>query len=587
MRSSLLFWKLFLAFAGLNVLSAVAFVVVLTDAESDQVTVQVERDLHDTALVLRSSIDDLLTPAEASSLQSLVQQLGRETQLRLTILAADGKVLADSAGDVAQMENHKTRPEIVEASAAGVGNSRRESATVGTSMYYHALRIGDAAGPRGYVRVAIPLAVLEAQLAATKRLIWTVAIAVSLVGLLLTYWIVGRILQPIAALRTAAEAIAAGDYQHRAYVTSRDELGKLADGFNQMSADLARQMEQLRESGDRLGTLLGSMAEGVIAVDDRQRILFINPAARDLLGLARHDPVGSPLLAAVRQHTLHEVVQSALERDHAVEAEFETSAPAPHVLAVRASRLPGRPSPGVVLVLRDITELRRLEKLRQEFVANVSHELKTPLSSIKAYTETLLGGALDDPQHNVAFLRRIEEQTERLHQLILDLLSLARLEARQQAFEVTSVSLTHWIDACINDYALAADDKRILLERDDRNGDLRVLADEEGLRQILGNLVDNAIKYTPENGRVTITSSREGDFALLEISDTGIGIAAEHQDRVFERFYRVDRARSRELGGTGLGLSIVKHLAQAFGGSVGLQSATGEGSTFFVKLRLT
>lgn len=586
MRSSALFWKLFLAFAGLNLLSAAAFIVVLVDAQSDQVTAQVEHDLHDTAIVLRSRVDELLAPSDAAALQTLVHQLGHESQLRLTVIAEAGQVLADSEGDVAHMENHKTRPEIVEASAAGTGSSRRESATIGTSMFYHALRLGDAEHPRGYVRVAVPLAVLDAQLAETKRLIWTVAAGVSLIGLLLTYWIVGRILQPIAALRTAAEAIAAGDYQYRAYVTSRDELGKLADGFNQMSADLARQMNQLRESGDRLGTLLGSMAEGVIAVDDRQRILFINFAARDLLGLSRQDPVGAPLLAAVRQHTLHDVVQNSLALGNAVEAEFETSTPAHHTLAVRASRLPGEPSPGVVLVLRDVTELRRLEKLRQEFVANVSHELKTPLSSIKAYTETLLGGALEDPQHNVAFLKRIDEQADRLHQLILDMLSLARVEARQQTFEVTTISLSHSIDACINDYALAADDKHIALERVNENGDLGVLADEEGLRQILGNLVDNALKYTPEGGRVTITSRIEGDFALLEVSDSGIGIAVEHQDRVFERFYRVDRARSRELGGTGLGLSIVKHLAQAFGGSVGLRSVTGEGSTFVVRLRL-
>ncbi|MBX3411693.1 MAG: HAMP domain-containing protein [Pirellulales bacterium] len=586
MRSSALFWKLFLAFAGLNVLSAVAFVVVLSDAQNDQVTTQVQHDLHDTALVLRSRVAELLAPSDAASLQELVRQLGQEAQLRLTVIDENGSVLADSDGAVDQMENHNSRPEIVEARATGIGHSRRESATLGTSMFYHALRIGDVAQPRGFVRVAVPLAVLDAQLADTKRLIWSVAAGVSVVGLLLTYWIVGRILQPIAALRAAAEAIAAGDYQHRAYVTSHDELGKLADGFNQMSAELARQMNQLREGSDRLGTLLGSMAEGVIAVDDRQRILFINPAARDLLGLARQDPVGSPLLAAVRQHTLHEVVQSALARGHAVEAEFETATPAQRSLAVRASRLPGEPTPGVVLVLRDVSELRRLEKLRQEFVANVSHELKTPLSSIKAYTETLLGGALADPQHNVAFLKRIEEQTERLHQLILDLLSLARLEARQQTFEVTTVALSPVIAACINDYALAADDKKIVLERRDQHGDLRVLADEEGLRQILGNLVDNALKYTPEGGGVAITTYTEGEFALLEVSDSGIGIAAEHQDRVFERFYRVDRARSRELGGTGLGLSIVKHLAQAFGGGVGLRSTLGQGSTFFVRLRL-
>jgi two-component system phosphate regulon sensor histidine kinase PhoR len=424
---------------------------------------------------------------------------------------------------------------------------------------------------------------VDERVGAIRRLIWGTALVVCLATLVMTYYVVARITRPLATLTEAAQAIAAGDHGHKVYLSNRDELGTLAAAFNQMSAELAMRVQQIREDHELLVTVLGSMIEGVVAVDANQRIFFANDTARSLLGLGPENIHGRPLWEMVRHRTMQQAVQDALTLDQPCLSEFEIPGAVRRVVALHAKRLPGDPCLGAVLVFHDVTELRRLENLRQEFVANVSHELKTPLSSIKAYVETLLHGALEDPENNVTFLRRIEEQADRLHGLILDLLRLARVETGQEVFEITTVPLGELIHSCVAEHRTAANAKRIALDVESHDGALCVRADEEGVRTILNNLVDNAIKYTPDGGRVTIRWNAEDSVVELAVQDTGIGISPEDQARIFERFYRVDKARSRELGGTGLGLAIVKHLAQAFGGSVAVSSAVGRGSTFTVR----
>jgi two-component system phosphate regulon sensor histidine kinase PhoR len=264
-------------------------------------------------------------------------------------------------------------------------------------------------------------------------------------------------------------------------------------------------------------------------------------------------------------------------------AQFETRSPR-RFLSIGATRLPGDPCPGVVLVLHDLTELRRLESLRREFVANVSHELKTPLASIQAYAETLRLGAVNDPKHNVQFVRRIEEQAGRLHELIRDMLQIARIESGKELFHIDDVPVAEIMREAAGDFLFAAENKAIQLVVEPLDGSICVRADIEGLRTILTNLIDNAIKYTPSQGRVVARAHADDAAVTIEVQDTGIGIAPEDQARVFERFYRADKARTREHGGTGLGLSIVKHLALAFGGQVEVESQPGVGSTFRVRL---
>jgi two-component system phosphate regulon sensor histidine kinase PhoR len=390
-----------------------------------------------------------------------------------------------------------------------------------------------------------------------------------------------RVFAPLEALSDTARQWNAG---HGDGLTPGDDLIVLGSVLSRMERDLSQRVGQVQENSERLQTVLGNMIEGVLAVNSDQRILLANEAGRRLLDFTTPQPVGKPLLSVTRARPVYEAVAQAAAARAPVETEFESPGAHRRTLLLRATCLPGEPSPGVMVVLHDVTELRRLENLRRELVANVSHELKTPLAAIKAYAETLRMGAVNDPEHNLTFVLRIEEQAERLHQMILDMLQIARVEAGTETFEIVAVPLRDVLDECAAHFAEAAAARQVELAVQLPPEGLTARADEEGIRTILSNLMDNAIKYTPPKGRVTLRVTAANATVTLEVQDTGIGIAEKDQARVFERFYRVDKARSRELGGTGLGLSIVKNLAQAFGGSVGLHSAPGQGSIFRVTL---
>ncbi len=392
--------------------------------------------------------------------------------------------------------------------------------------------------------------------------------------------------RPIESLIAAANKLSDGASGPRVFTDGQDEIGELVRAFNRMSERLDARIARLEEDREQLRTILSGMVEGVVALDANQRILYANERATQFLGLPWQAPVGRRLWEVVRQRPLLDVVQRALDSSEPQREELGWNGPSMRSLTVHAARLPGPPPRGAVLVLQDTTELRRLERLRQEFVANVSHELKTPLSVITACVETLLDGAIDDPEHRTHFLEQIAGQSNRLHALILDLLSLARLESGEELFDFQPVVVAEVVRACVERQRPRAEAKGQVLEivPPTEERPLTVWADEEAVEQILDNLLDNAVKYTPEGGRVWVRWQPEGDEICLEVSDTGIGIPESDLPHIFERFYRVDKARSREMGGTGLGLSIVKHLAQAMHGSVRAGSRPGQGTTFTVGL---
>jgi two-component system phosphate regulon sensor histidine kinase PhoR len=366
-------------------------------------------------------------------------------------------------------------------------------------------------------------------------------------------------------------------------------VGDLIRMFNQAGPEIAERIADLERDGQRLRVVLGAMAEAVIAVDGRFRLLFANTSADSLFGLGPSSE-GRLIPELIRSPRVQEVIEETfrLTSPDAQRAEITVTSPRgpTRILAVRGTPLPGTPPPAAVFVFHDITELRRLERMRQDFVANASHELKTPLASIKAYTETLLDGALNDAEVNVRFLERIDEQADRLNRLILDLLSLARLESGQDVFEHGPLPLMPVLRACVERHRERAASQGLAFGFDTEGCDpeARVIADEEAIRQIFDNLIDNAIKYTPDGGSVRIVCREEGADLVVEVADTGLGIPRDDLPRIFERFYRVDKARSRELGGTGLGLSIVKHLVQSIGGRVDVASRVGTGSEFTVRL---
>jgi len=417
-----------------------------------------------------------------------------------------------------------------------------------------------------------------------------------------------RLGRPLHALIGAVNKLSEGNKGQRLFTQGQDEIGELAAAFNHMSQQLDAHIARLEEDRQQLRTILSSMVEGVVALDSHQRILYANERAMQLLGLpplssSPHGRdkgrVGPRLWEVVRHRPLLDVVQRALDSAEPQREELSWSGPNLRSLTVHVAPLPPPASPpgiapdtergcGTVLVLHDTTELRRLERLRQEFVANVSHELKTPLSIIKACVETLLDGAVDDPQYRRPFLEQLDSQSNRLHALILDLLSLARIESGEELFDFQPIPICEIVNTCLERHRPRAETKGQTFETmPPADGEtLAVWADEEALEQILDNLLDNAVKYTPPGGRVSVRWRREGEQVCLEVADTGIGIPEADLPRIFERFYRVDKARSRELGGTGLGLSIVKHLAQAMRGSVRAASRLGQGTTFTLYLPL-
>jgi len=582
-----MFWRLFGTYSAL-LLAAIGLLgsVILARVERYSLE-QIEDSLRAKAVLIGEVLRDRPAGRPAAR-QDRLAQMGSQLLARITLLAEDGRVLADSDEDPAQMENHADRPEVRQARDEPFGTTTRFSRTLQEPMMYLAMRTRDG-GDVAFVRVALPLTTVQEQLAGIRHLVWVAGIGTGLVGLGLTFWLARRITRPLRELTTGTEQIAAGEYGHKVYAASRGEVGALARTFNQMSERLAAQFARLEEDRQQLRTILAGMVEGVIAVDGGERILFANERAHELLGLPAQAATGRKFWEVVRHRGLSEAVRRALDRPDPYDAELRWDGAAGKSITVHAARLSDvadAPPRGAVLVLHDTTQLRRLERVRQEFVANASHELKTPLSVIKAAAETLIEGAVNDAEHRDLFLGQIAEQADRLERLTFDLLSLARVEAGTDTFEPQRVALGQFVAACLARHRGRADANGQVLEAVPPvpDGEVAVWADEEALDQILGNLVDNALKYTPHGGRISVGwDARDGEVCVT-VEDTGIGIPEQDLPRVFERFFRVDRARSRELGGTGLGLSIVKHLAQAMQGSVSATSRPGQGSSFCVRL---
>ena len=412
-----------------------------------------------------------------------------------------------------------------------------------------------------------------------------VAVAVALAVTIRSWW------RSVAELERSLAAVEEG----RSFRSRRRRLNgsmfRLSQRIESVVTSRTEQRDRLEREVERLRVVLGGMSEGVIAIDPRRRLLFANQSADLLFNLGPH-AVGRLVLELIRSPQFQEAVDATLDGAEAYRGEISLpnrehpARSSPRVLAIQGAVLPGEEPSGAVLVFHDVTDLRRLERMRQDFVANVSHELKTPLASIKAYTETLLDSALHDEEVNVRFLHRIEEQADRLNQLILDLLRLARLESGQAVFHHEPLDVAEILESCVETLRSRAESKELTLVLDLGPVDetTRVVADSEAFHQVFDNLIDNAIKYTPEGGSIQVIGQVDANWVAITVADSGIGIPRDDLPRIFERFYRVDKARSRDLGGTGLGLSIVKHVVGSIGGQISVDSRLGEGTRFRVQL---
>jgi two-component system phosphate regulon sensor histidine kinase PhoR len=452
-------------------------------------------------------------------------------------------------------------------------------------MVYVALRLDGPDGPLGYVRAALPAEQMEASLTAVRRSVLTGTTIGVLVALACGLLLAQHITRPLAALTVVATDLSAGRYDSRVEVAGDDELGLLGTTLNRLGEEVTRRIAALSQEDAQLRAMLASMIEGVVAIDDEGRVAFINSAARELLDAGTGESRGRSLWELAPVRDLEGLVGRARTSGGHVEDELDLFRGArERILQVHVSPFRGGDAGGFVLVLHDISELRRLERVRRDFVANVSHELKTPLTSIQGFVETLLSGALHDQDNNVRFLERIEVNVRRLTSLVSDLLSLAKIESGQLAIERGPVDWREVLDGVLRLREPALTKKGLTLEVAGRERALLVRGDREAMTQVLDNLIDNAIQYTNAPGRIVVRFWNEKGRGLVSVTDTGIGIPAADLDRIFERFYRVDKARSRAVGGTGLGLSIVKNLVLRMDGEVTVESAEGRGSIFTVML---
>ena len=504
---------------------------------------------------------------------------------RLTLIQAGGEVIADSRGDGSKLPNLGERPEIVAARTLGDAVERGRGAGLPGSWLYvaHAVR-GEGGETLGVVRLAFPLAAIAQEAAGLRHPLILGAGMASLLALLLGLWLSRRLARPVEELARAAGDLREGHYATPIAGDADGELGRIGRALSRLGEEMAGHVQELSGEEARLRAMLAGMVEGVLSIDESGVIVFSNEAARRLLGVPRLD--GRRLWEAVRIAELDGLLREARGTDEAARRElvFADEAGREVVLRAHGHRYRSEGQIGVVIVLHDITEVRRLERIRRDFVANVSHELKTPLTAIRGYVETLADGAIDDPEYSSRFLERIETNVGRLSHLVADLLSLARIEEQEDGLRVAPVDLVPLIRQELASHGELAAGKGITVHSDFEGASMSVQGNTEALVQVLDNLIDNAIKYTGNGGRIDVRLSREKDAVVLEVQDTGVGIPSEDLDRIFERFYRVDKARSREVGGTGLGLSIVKHLVGAMKGELEVESEYQQGSIFRVRL---
>lgn len=513
----------------------------------------------------------------------LADDIGDKLGLRATIITLDGKVLGDSELNglaLYELENHFRRPEVQDALASGIGESRRYSTTVKKQMLYIAATFGEDK-PQGIIRLSIPLSEIELVSDRLKRLLAVSFLVAFIFALIFSFVASAIISNPLKEISWAARNIASGDFTKNISLSSNDEIGDLTKAFNYMTEQIRLRIEEVTTSKSRLEAVLLSMFEGVMVVDSKGTILLMNQSLKDFL-LIKEEPMGRKPIEVLRNVEIQEIIDSTLKlKKGVVSKEVSLLLPEEKTLLIHAAPVIREERiDGAVLVVHDITELRRLERIRQDFVANVSHELRTPVSSIKGYAETLLEGALKDKENAKDFLQIIYSDSERLAKLIDDILDLSKIESGKLKMDLKSQEIKPLIQRVVSQLKKQAEDKSITINTDILQDIPKVIIDETMIAQVLLNLLDNAIKYTAEGGSVKISAKEKDKFVEIDISDTGVGIPEKYLPRLFERFYRVDKARSRELGGTGLGLSIVKHIIQAHNGDVSVESILGKGSIF-------
>jgi two-component system phosphate regulon sensor histidine kinase PhoR len=582
-----LLWRLYPSYLIVTLVALVAVGVLASRSLRGLYRSQTASDLEVIARIARRELSRPITSGQQGRVESICSSLGPISNVRITVILPSGKVIGDSEEDPARMENHADRPEIIEALAGRTGSSTRYSPTLKIDMVYVAIPVRAGGRIAGVVRTSVHVRRLDAVLAAVRNRLVVGGLIVAVLAAAASFLISRRIARPLEEMRRGAERFAHGELEHRLSVPRTYELGALARAMNRMAAELDGRLRDITDQRNQHEAILASMVEAVIVVDMEERILDMNRAAGEVLDVEPDKVRGRTVEEAIRNTDLLRLVADALAGEGPVEGDVAVRAGAARSLQAHGTSLRGSDGEriGALVVLNDVTRLRRLEVVRRDFVANASHELRTPITAIKASAETLLEGAMAEPEDAGRFLGMILKQADRLNALVEDLLALSRIESEAETGPVSAarVAVGALLASAVGVCEPAADEKGITI--DSRcDADLVAEIDPRLVEQAVVNLIDNAIKYSEPGSRIEVAADRDETGVVISVRDEGCGIAEEHITRIFERFYRVDEARSRALGGTGLGLAIVKHVALAHGGRVSVGSMPGKGSTFRIHL---
>ncbi len=551
-------------------------------------------NLEERAKFLSIQINEYLFPLDEKKIDALCKSIGNSAFTRITVILPYGRVIGDSDEEPSKMDNHANRPEVVKALKGNAGFSTRYSRTLKKNIIYAAIPLKHDNKITAVLRTSVSEAFLDKELKSIQGGIILMGMMIALIAAGVSLFISKRIIQPIVEIKQGAELFARGDLNHRLYVSDSVEIGELAEAMNRMAMQLDERIQTILSQRNELDAVLSSMREGIMAIDLNEHLISINNAGAEMFDIAETQNftslkrlTGRSIQEVIRNPELHKFVKKALKGEDPSEEDILFYHNDERILNTHHSPLCDAKGKriGTLIVFNDVTRLRQLENIRRDFAANVSHEIKTPLTAIKGFVETLQHGALENHDEAIRFLGIIEKHVDRLDAIIEDLMNLSRIEQERRDNEITLErgNIKEIIQGAVYICQSKADEKgiKIALDSDD---DIMANINPPLLEQAAVNLLDNAIKYSEKNSTLHVKIRGKDTGAEISFQDHGIGIAKEHLPRLFERFYRVDKARSRKLGGTGLGLAIVKHIVQYHGGTVNVESSQGKGSTFIIHL---
>lgn len=581
------FWKLYLSQSFLFLMIVLTVGWFMYNAYQDSLTQNVKNSLQDKLAILAPEVVPIIANNDRIAAQERIADLATRIQIRITLLDKEGRIFADSGADQSPLPHHLNSKEIREAIEKDVGYAIRRSRIDADEAMYMAKALYFQDYRVGFLRVSLPITEVQASLEATREVFFLTTLVGTLAALVIGLLLVRRATTPIREMMRVSEAMRQGRYDQKVTTLPHDEIGLLGDTLNRLGQAITEQIARISLDRAQLKTIMANMVEGIIAIDNENRILFCNRAAYQLLQSHLTDCRGMKLETVDGFDRLTELVDEARVTKRLAEEELRIrDEQTNRFLECYASPLRGAETAGIIVVIHDISDVRKLEGIRRDFVTNVSHELKTPLTAIKGYTETLLSGALEDKDNARRFVEKIEANTNRLVTLVKDILGLAQTEAESEQIKLSPQNWQSIAKEVLSRHDEDTTTKGLRISVTNDAPDMIVRGHKEAMVQVLENLFSNAIRYTPQGGEISLRIYREGDQGLLVVTDTGIGIKQKHLERIFQRFYRVDKARSRDLGGTGLGLSIVQHLVSGMNGTITVESELGVGSVFKVSLQV-